>query len=118
MLISGMDSIGNGVFWVMDEMDKGIDNLRKSEGNFFSRAIGEGLWVASWVYGGRETKGLRNSRAIEREVEEALSKIKPCKNATLADAKRYIILGQVSRGRKNKIWCHFPRNSMMPTIAG
>jgi RHS repeat-associated protein len=60
----------NAAIWAMDKMDEGINNLQKSP-NPFKRAAGEGLWIASWGYGGGETREIRATRKLAKALEEA-----------------------------------------------
>ncbi len=60
----------NAAFWAMDKMDEGMYSMRSSP-NPFTRAAGAGLWGASWVYGGGETRGVRETMKLAEAMEEA-----------------------------------------------
>ncbi len=57
----------DAAFWIMDKVDEGIDKLRKSDAPC-RRGMGAGLWGASLVWGGPETKALREARKAARKL--------------------------------------------------
>ena len=83
--INGVNSAVNGAFWLMDKGDQAIDAMRNSQSPF-TRAVGEGALIGSWVYGGPETKGIRKARDLEKAVkaaEDAAKSAKVCPAARM-----------------------------------